>query len=965
VTDDELLFLFGLASDDPFVGAPLAAAFDPVEAHFAVELAPSWLPPIAGAAPGTPWEWAWDRIQDILEGAWDLAEKVGRMFADLLQGVWEWVGGAIRFVYEWLLVLQEWFGLQILAMWGDVRSHVTEARNWIRDRVEDAAEWMWNVASDAQGNFWDGISGAFRWTRDRVNDARDWLRERIWDISEWLRDQVNAAAEWVKATTDATAYWLRDQVNAAAAWIWETAQDAEGYFWGGLSGAFRWLWGLVDDAAFWLRDRVLEAADWTRNQVLPPIMGAFSDIGEALHDAIDLLGGVIMDAADALRDAIVAAIKWPLEQAEELVETFQGKLAIPGKLFRGQYSSLEEILDDAMDPIPLAGIGLIAIALIVVQVVGLAVGSAWEAFVEPRVLPFQQDTVASVGAALLTVGVVQEALNRGFIDEATADHHLSRQGYSGDAKRALLDLRNLLPSPSDLIRMAVREVFNPALREALTLEAEYPEAFTPFARQLGYSEEWALNYWCAHWDLPSVSQGMEMLHRGEIEMPELENLIKALDYAPVWRQPLINIAFNPITRVDLRRLYKLKIITEEQVFQGYKDLGYNDERARWLTDFTKQYANPDDVSQLDDLTDLAASTIRASYRRHVISRDEALDRLVDTGMTEDLADFYLAIDDAQLALDPTTDAGVPVREITRPIIVAAYREKVWSRERAQQELETLGYLPWAADLFLQLEDLAEERELAELEEAVVKEEYTKRVIDRAQAASRLDALGVGPERRDLLLRRWDLQAARKTRELTVAQVQRGLKDGAFSEAEVLSRFAGMGFTDDDAKFLVDITDTTPEGTARRLSAAQLSQAYKAQAITDAQFLSALLGLGYSQADAEVLVDIATPAPAAKVRQLSGAQLAAGFRAGLLTESELLERLTAAGYAQADAELLRDIAAQRPDPPARKLSVAQLKELYKAETLDKAGLLAELLILGYTERDANWIRDLIASAESTE
>ncbi|OGO08499.1 MAG: hypothetical protein A2Y61_03950 [Chloroflexi bacterium RBG_13_60_13] len=965
MTDDELLLFFSFASDDPFVGAPLAAAFDPVEAHVAGELAPSWLPPIAGAAPGTPWEWAWDRVQDILEGAWDLAEKVGRMFADLLQGVWEWVGGAIRFVYEWLDVFQQWVSDSLSDIWGDLRSHVTAARNWIRDRVEDAADWMWNVASDAQGNFWDGISGAFRWTRDRVNAARDWLRERIWDISEWLRDQVNAAAEWVKATTDATAYWLRDQVNAAAAWIWETAQDAEGYFWGGLSGAFRWLWGRVDDAAFWLRDRVLDAADWTRNQVLSPIMGAFSDIGEALHDAIDLIGGVIMDAAEFLGQLIVDALRWPWEHiAEPFLDTVERKLAIPGKLIRGEYSDFGAWMDDVMDPPILMLAGVFGV-LILVQVIGLAVGLAFETFVTPMALPYQQDAMARVGAALLTVGVVQEALNRGFIDEATADRHLSRQGYSGDAKRALLELRNLLPSPSDLIRMAVREVFNPALREALTLEAEYPEAFTPFARQLGYSEEWALNYWCAHWDLPSVSQGMEMLHRGEIEMPELENLIKALDYAPVWRQPLINIAYNPITRVDLRRLYKLEIITEEQVFQGYKDLGYNDERARWLTDFTKQYANPDDASQLDDLTDLAASTIRASYRRHVISRDEALDKLVDTGMTEDLADFYLAIDDAQLALDPTTDAGVPIRELTRPIIVAAYREKVWSRERAQQELETLGYLPWAADLFLQLEDLAEERELAELEEAVVKEEYIKRVIDRAQAASRLDALGAGPERRDLLLRRWDLQAARKTRELTVAQVQRGLKDGAFSEAEVLSRFAGLGFNDVDAKFLVDITDTTPEGTARRLSAAQLSQAYKAQAITDAQFLSALLGLGYSQADAEVLVDIATPAPAAKVRQLSGAQLAAGFRAGLLTESELLERLTAAGYAQADAELLRDIAAQRPDPPARKLSVAQLKELYKAETLDKAGLLAELLILGYTERDAGWIRDLIAPAETTE
>ena len=455
-----------------------------------------------------------------------------------------------------------------------------------------------------------------------------------------------------------------------------------------------------------------------------------------------------------------------------------------------------------------------------------------------------------------------------------------------------------------------------------------------------------------------------MLHRGEIEMPDLVDLIKALDYAPVWRQPLINIAYSPITRVDLRRLYKLKIITEAQVKQGYMDLGYNDERAGWLTEFTKQYANPDDASQLDDMADLAASTFRTAYRRGVITRDDALDRIVDAGYTEDVADFYLSIDDAQMALNPTTDAGVPIRDLTVPVIRDAYSEKLWTRERAQTELEALGYLPWEADLLLQLEDLAQQRELTGLQETVIKELYLANSIDRAEASHQLDALGVLPERRDLLLQRWDLSRDTKDRRLTLAQLQTGFRDGLMSDTELLDELVAMGYNDKDAKFLVDITDKEPASQERRLSASQLQRAYKGGLISDAQLLDQLLALGYTQEDAALLVDMATPEPAAKERQLSGAQLAAGFRAGLLTDAELVERLTAAGYAQADAELLRDLAARQPDPPERKLSVAQLKELYKAETLDKAALLAELLILGYSERNAGWIRDLIAPAETT-
>jgi hypothetical protein len=754
----------------------------------------------------------------------------------------------------------------------------------------------------------------------------------MWEGARWVSDRIWEGAHWVGDQGWAMARWGGER-------IWESA--------------------------LWLSERLNGVASWTVGQVLPPIMGGMGDIGDAFRDGFGLVGCGILDAADIVVDKLGDAIKFPFGVADDVWDTAQKKLAIPGKLFRGEYSSFPEILDDAMDPPFLVAVGMVGAILIIVQLIGLATSTAWETWAAPWAVPFQQETAARVGAALLTVGVVQQALNRGFIDEATAIDHLSRQGYSGQARTALLELRNLIPYPTDLIRMAVREVFNPQLRQQLTLDAEYPDAFTPWARQLGFSEEWAGNFWAAHWDLPSVSQGMEMLHRGEITMDQLQGLIKALDYAPVWREPLINIAYNPITRVDLRRLYKAKVITEEEVFQGYKAIGYDDTNARHLTDFTKTYYTPEDKTQLDDFADLAVSNFRDAYRRHVITREAALDRIVEAGYTEDVAEFLLSIDDQKLALDPTTEAGIPVRDLTQSVILKAYREKVWTRERAQQELETQGYLPWAADLLLQLEVLSTEDELAALEEAVVKEEYTKRAIDRAQASSRLDALEVGPERRDLLLRRWDLQAANKTRELTVAQVQRGLKDGVFTETEALSRFAGMGYNEADAKWLVDDVDKSVEGVTRRLSASQLSQAYKAKAITDAQFLDGLLALQYSQEDAEILIDIATPAPEAKVRQLTGAQVAAGFRAGLLTESELLERLAAAGYAQADAELLRDLAARQPDPPERKLSVAQLKELYKAGTIDKAGVLAELLVLGYSERNAGWIRDLIAPAETTE
>ncbi|MFZ2146520.1 MAG: hypothetical protein WAV28_04800 [Sedimentisphaerales bacterium] len=823
----------------------------------------------------------------------------------------------------------------------------------------DLAEKIGRSFSSLWDNIWSRIGGTVRWLYNWGIGSIDWLGRQLYAYFTWVGNFINSSATWVGNRAWDAAYYVKDRVWDAATWVKDRVWDGVSSIGRNIQSGLEWAGGQVWGAATWTKDRVWDATDWLYQNTVPPIMGAAFSVGDVFAKGLSTLGDVLTDGFAAIGDKLVDAIRWPWEHIfEPFTDVVERKLAIPGKLLDGQYADLRDLIDDVIDPAPaiIAGIAGVIILGLIIAMVTTAITTI---LVAPLCEPHTQATQAKVGAALLTVGTVQEALNRGFIDEPTALDHLSRTGYDGQAKQALLELRNILPGPTDLIRMAVREVFNPEARRALDLDAEFPEPFAQYAALLGIEREWAENHWAAHWDLPSPSQGYEMLHRGLITEQGLADLLKALDYAPVWRDKLQAISYSPITRVDLRRLYKTSVITEADVFDGYKALGYNDERARWLTDFTLKYYSPEDESELDEYTKETASQIRLGYRRHVISRQEALDKLVELGYSDDSADFLLALDDVQLALNPTTDADVPVRDLTVSKITQAYRDKLWTRERAQEELETLGYLPWAADLLLQLEDLAEESDLRNLEETVVKDEYVKRAIDRSTASSRLDALGVEVERRDLLLRRWDLQAAQKTRELTVAQVQRGLRDGVFTETEALSRFAGMGYNDADSKFLVDDIDKTEEGIARRLSVSQLSQAYKLGRITDAQFLQGLLDLRYSQDDAQVIIDIATPATEAKERQLSAAQLSTGFRAGLITEAELLEKLTALGYAQADAELLRDIAARQPEPPARKLSVTNLKDLYAAGTIDRAQLLAELLSLGYSDRDAGWIRDLIA------
>jgi hypothetical protein len=918
VNDDPVLDLFPFDAIDPLGFWAEASGL-----NAALELSPTDpLHPLHPAYPlgpmGGGFPRFWENIDDIMDGAGDLLGKVGEMFKDVWDAIWKGIGGAIRWVWDWMVDIVDWLNHQLLAYF-----------TWVGNLVNATTDWVWH-----QVEHWGGV------VRDKVGDMGDWVWHQVEHWGGVIRDKVEDAGDWVWHQVEHWGGVVRDKVEDMGDWVWHQVEH-----WGGV-----------------VRDKVEDSAGWVVDNVLPPIMGAMQSVGDVVGDALEAAWKAICEGLDTIRDALVAAIKWPWEHiGETIADDIKTKMAIPFKLLRHEYTSLQEILDDALDPGPVALASIFA-GVLLVLIFMAAFGSIWKSYVDPWFEVELQDQRGKVGRELLTPGVVQEALNRGFIDEAEADFHLEKAGYGDPAKHALLELRNIIPGTTDLVRMAVREVFNPQLRRELTLDAEFPAPFADWAAKLGISEEWAGNYWAAHWDLPSPSQGYEMLHRGLITDQQLADLLKALDYAPVWRDKLQAISYNPITRVDLRRLYKMGIITEAQVKDGYKALGYNDERAGWLTEFTKRYYGPDEGGELKEFADLAQSTIRLGYRRHVLSREEALDKLVEAGYSEDVADFLLTLDDVQLGIRPDLDADVDVRELTSSVILTAYRDRIWDRDRVYTELQALGYLPGTAELLLSLEDYKLQRELTDLEETVVKEEYLANAVDRQTASTRLDALDVRPDRRDLLLQRWDLDKAQSPRRLTVGQMQTAFRNGLLTDVQLLAGIAALGYNDSDAKLLVDMTDKEPESTARRLSVGQLQRAYKAGLITDAQLLDQLLALQYSEEDAKVLVDMATPAAAAKERQLSASQLTTGFRAGLVTEDELLQKLVALGYAQADAELLRDIAAQKPEPEPRRLSLAQLKASYKAELITKSDLLVEVLALGYTDRDAGWLVTLIAPAE---
>lgn len=215
----------------------------------------------------------------------------------------------------------------------------------------------------------------------------------------------------------------------------------------------------------------------------------------------------------------------------------------------------------------------------------------------------------------MNMGDITELIRRGTITRGKWNEYVSRLGYREQEDRDnLATLETFLPPSSDLIRFAIKDVFDPNKLGRREMEAELRD-------QQGLMESLAaggikpiripgfptpnemmdvpLAYWLASYDEISPTQSYEMLHRlrpnrtmryaqriegvpieqlrnampgshfqpspdgrGILVIPQamslydVAKLLKEKDYNPIWRSRLTAISYRVPGRIDVRRFYK-------------------------------------------------------------------------------------------------------------------------------------------------------------------------------------------------------------------------------------------------------------------------------------------------------------------------------------------------------------------------------------------------------------------------
>jgi len=288
---------------------------------------------------------------------------------------------------------------------------------------------------------------------------------------------------------------------------------------------------------------------------------------------------------------------------------------------------------------------------------------------------------------------------------------LKAHGFNDKEIDILRELSYTYPSPTDFIRFAVREVFTKDKETQEALSAEFPDDIVEYAEKAGMRREVLEWYWKAHWDLPSPTQIYEMLHRLNpevlkvrgsaykdlgLDISKLETTIdtvkqflKQADYDLRWRDRLVAISYSPLTRVDLRRIYQLGLIDDNELLARLMEVGYTKKDAELMVEFYKTYRQ-------EEVRLWTKTEIRNLLYYGLVNDAEAVVLLKRIGYTEEDAKTLVDLWKAKLAEKDMREVQKYVRD--------AYALGEITRAEAEKRLRAVGLSEEVINIVLDKED---------------------------------------------------------------------------------------------------------------------------------------------------------------------------------------------------------------------------------------------------------------------
>ncbi len=413
------------------------------------------------------------------------------------------------------------------------------------------------------------------------------------------------------------------------------------------------------------------------------------------------------------------------------------------------------------------------------------------------------DNLLAISYKLPDIWSLTTMYHRGLINEEGYLARLEELGYDNRDAKMLEHSTWLLPTPSDLVRFGVREVYTPSIRKRFRMDEDFPKELGVEAEKIGYKDITIRQHWAAHWDLPAPTQGFEMFHRGIITEPDLRMLLRALDIMPFWRDRVIQLSYRLIPRRGLGKLRVQGILSEKQLFQHYKALGYSPVDAMAFTDSAEADRN-------NKYRDLSQSELMDAFRIGVIKVHALRSGLRTLGYEYKYVEYFVAKAELQKTKADTSSNATEEAEVTaeaksamKKEILQGYHNGMLTYDESLAYLANLELTKTTCIYLLSYQDLRRSLDDLNTKTKYIKQLFDAELITDNETLQKLVNAGVIVRESTRLLDLWKLErtterqlAAVRLRQPSRTNLENWLKKGIIMPLEWQVSMAQLGYPDE-------------------------------------------------------------------------------------------------------------------------------------------------------------------------
>lgn len=194
-------------------------------------------------------------------------------------------------------------------------------------------------------------------------------------------------------------------------------------------------------------------------------------------------------------------------------------------------------------------------------------------------------------------------------------------------------------------------------------------------------------------------------------------------------------------------------------------------------------------------------------------------------------------------------------------------------------------------------------EATDLSVSEIEGAFKKGVLSETEAANYLTKIQIEPEGIPILLATWKAQDAKAPLHLNVSELTAAFHDNVIDEAGLSARLRSLGWSAEDTRILVTIAKWRAPEKPRPLSEGIVITAYHHKVVSHDEAIELMKRLGFSDEDAHFILRAETILPPSKHAELSVAQIAKLVEVNVLSKENALARLRGHGYSADDAELV--------------------------------------------------------------